>query len=63
MKTKLSVYAPPTPGAKQTVIGMASTLAEARTIAGRFEERRDLKFHDVTIRRGAKIVERCGPAR
>ena len=63
--TKLTVWAPATPGAMATVAGKCDTMAEARAIAARFAGRRDLRGQDVVIRLGhdGKIVERCGPCR
>ena len=64
MATKtLTVTAPKTPGAEPTVIATCATIAEARKVAAGFSGRRDLTYQDVVIRRGARIVERCGPAR
>ena len=62
---KLTVWAKATPGAKVTVVGSCDTMQEARAIASRFDDRRDLCNHDVFIRAGidGKIIERCGPAR
>jgi len=65
MKTtsKLTVWAPRTPGAEPTVVGVGETMADARLVARRFAHRRDLRHHDVVIRRDDKIVEKCGPCR
>lgn len=62
---KLTVWAPRTPGAAESVIGTADKIADARKIAAQFAGRRDLKRQDVVIRLGhdGKIIERCGPCR
>jgi hypothetical protein len=62
---KLTVWAPATPGAAETIVGTAETIAEARTIAARYDHRRDLRMSDVVIRLGrdGKRIESCGPCR
>lgn len=62
---KLSVWAPATPGSFPSVVGECDRIAEARDIAKRFADRRDLRMQDVVVRLGrtGKIIERCGPCR
>lgn len=63
--SKLTVWAPMTPGCEPTVAGKCDTIAAARAIASRFSNRRDLRGQDIVIRLGhdGKIIERCGPCR
>ena len=64
-ESKLTVWAPRTPGAQESVVGTCDTMSDARRVAAAFEDRRDLRRQDVVIRLGrdGKIVERCGPCR
>jgi len=63
--TKLTVWAPSTPGADQSPVGFCDTIEEARAIAARYNHRKDLRGQDVVVRLGrdGKIIEKCGPCR
>jgi hypothetical protein len=62
-KSKYFVAVPESPGSVATRLP-ASTLADARRIARRYRERRDLKGQDVRIERAdGRLLEYAGPAR
>lgn len=61
---KLAVWAPATPGNAPVIVGTCDTMAEAWSIASRFESRRDLRRQDVEIRTtSGRLIGRCGPCR
>lgn len=61
--TSYTIETRPTPGASLTVVASTKTIREARRIAGQYDDRRDLTYQDVMIRRDGKLVEYAGPAR
>lgn len=60
---KFAVWTKSTPGAQDAIVGVADTLKDARSIAERYQGRKDLTHQDVEIRHAGKLVERCGPCR
>lgn len=65
-KELFSVWAPEVPGATQSIVAICETIEQARSVCGRYANRRDLKGQDVCIRSGRDgiIVEGdMGPCR
>lgn len=61
---KLALYAPRTPGARESLIAEFDTLDAAVAYAKeRFGHRKDLRGQDVYVQFGDRIVKRCGPCR
>lgn len=62
---KFLVWSAKTPGAEDSVVASADTLAEARKMAEEFGRRRgDLAYGDVVIRDAVgRLLEYCGPCR